>query len=66
MGRPGVQGTSPASCRRAGRPGGEGQAVAKRLGLPIGPPSTVLRAFCWFRDMFLEYFWLGLSCSNTS
>ena len=40
--------------------------VAKGPGSPIALRDNVLRTFCGSHEMFLEHFWLGLSCFNTS
>eukprot|EP00959_Pyramimonas_sp_CCMP1952_P392618 8226810-Pyramimonas_sp.AAC.1 len=45
---------------------GLSQAVAKRPGSPIALPNNVLRTCCVSHELFLEHFWLGLSCFNTS
>eukprot|EP00959_Pyramimonas_sp_CCMP1952_P102600 2146140-Pyramimonas_sp.AAC.1 len=53
--------------KSAGRLGGGAldHAVAKRLGVPIGLPKSVLITFRGLHDMFLEQFWLGLSYFST-
>ena len=39
------------------------RSVLARL---LSPPQNVLRTFCGLNEMFLEQFWLRLSCCNTS